>query len=60
MPTFTANSRKDVRRVRFPWWRRLLAPFSLGSTVIIVGVTLAAVAIASAMLMLYVLEQAVG
>ncbi len=60
MPIFTANNRKDLTRMRFPWWRRVLAPFSLGSLVIIVGLTLAAIAVAIAMLMLYVLEQAVG
>ena len=60
MPTYTANSRKAVQRMRFPWWRRVLAPFSLGSLVIIVGLSLAAVAIAFALIMLYVLEQAVG
>jgi len=46
--------------MRFPWWRRVLAPFGLGSMVIIVGLTLAALAILVALMMLYVLEQAVG
>ena len=60
MTSTTAKTRKEVRRLRFPWWRRILAPFSLGATVIIVGITLAAVAVAGFMLALYVLEQAVG
>jgi hypothetical protein len=60
MPTTTANSRKAVHRLKFPWWRRVLAPFSLASTVIIVGLSVAAVVVAAAMLMLYILEQAVG
>ena len=60
MTTATAKTRKEVRRLRFPWWRRVLAPFSLAATVMIVGITLAAVAVAGFMLALYVLEQAVG
>ncbi len=46
--------------MRFPWWRRALAPLSFGSIVIIVGITLAGFAVVVFMLMLFVLEQAVG
>ena len=60
MDPYTASTRKAVRRMRFPWFRRILAPFGLVSTVIIVGVTVAALAIVAFMGMLFILEQAVG
>lgn len=48
------------QRVRTPWWRRLTALISLGSLVIIAGITLAAVAGVSALLLLMILERAAG
>lgn len=48
------------QRVRTPWWRRLTALVSLGSLVVIAGITLAAVAGASALLLLMFLERAAG
>ena len=60
MDPYTASTRKDVRRIRFPWFRRLLAPLGLVSTVIIVGVTSAALMIVAFMGVLFIVEQAVG
>ncbi len=48
------------QRVRTPWWRRLTALISLASLVVIAGITLAAVAGASALLLLMFLERAAG
>ncbi len=60
MDPYTANTRKDVRRIRQPWFRRILAPFGLASTVIIVGITAAAVTVIAFMGVLFLIEQAVG
>jgi hypothetical protein len=57
---YTANTRKTVRRIRLPWFRRILAPFGLVSTVLIVGITVAALAIVAFMGVLFIVEQAVG
>ena len=60
MDPYTASTRKAVRRLRFPWFRRVLAPFGLVSTVIIVGVTGAALTVGAFMGLLFIVEQAVG
>ncbi len=60
MDPYTANTRKAVRRLRFPWFRRVLAPFGLISTVLIVGITVAAVTVIAFMGALFIVEQAVG
>jgi len=60
MDPYTANTRKAVRRIRFPLFRRMLAPFGLVSTVIIVGITAAALTIVAFMGVLFIVEQAVG
>ncbi len=60
MDPYTANTRKAVRRLRFPWFRRALAPFGLVSTVIIVGITAAALTVIAFMGVLFLIEQAVG
>ncbi len=60
MDPYTANTRKAVRRFRFPWFRRVLAPFGLVSTVIVVGITAAALTIVAFMGVLFIVEQAVG
>lgn len=60
MDPYTANTRKAVRRIRFPWFRRVLAPFGLVSTVVVVGITVAALAIVAFMGVLFIVEQAVG
>jgi len=60
MDPYTANTRKDVRRIRFPWLRRILAPFGLVSTVVIVGITVAALTVVAFMGVLFLVEQAVG
>lgn len=60
MDATTASTRKEVRRLRYPWWRRVLAPIGLASTVIIVGTTIAALTVAAFMVALFVLERAVG
>ncbi len=60
MTTFTANTRKEIRRLAYPWWRRITAFLSLGSIVVIVGISVAALIAAFAMLSLYIVEQAVG
>jgi len=60
MDPYTANTRKAVRRIRFPWFRRVLAPFGLLSTVIIVGIMVAAITIVAFMGVLFIVEQAVG
>ena len=43
-----------------PLWRRITALFSLGSLVVVIGVLLAAVIGATALLMLFVLERAIA
>ncbi len=49
-----------IRRGRTPLWRRITSLVSLGSLVVIVGVAIAAVVGATALMMFVVLEQAVG
>jgi hypothetical protein len=56
----TTQVNPSLRRVRTPWWRRLTALISLGSLVIISGITIAAVLATSAMLLLMFLERAAG
>ncbi len=46
--------------MRTPLWRRITSLISLGSLVVIVGVALAAVVGATALMMFVLLEQAVG
>lgn len=60
MDPYTAKTRKAVRRIRFPWFRRVLAPLGLVSTVIVVGITVAALTIVAFMGVLFIVEQAVG
>lgn len=60
MDPYTASTRKNVRRIRFPWFRRLLAPFGIVSTVIVVGITTAALTVVAFMGVLFIVEQAVG
>lgn len=60
MDPYTANTRKAVRRMRFPWFRRILAPLGLVSTVIVVGITAAAITVVAFMGVLFLVEQAVG
>ena len=50
----------SARSVRTPWWRRLTALISLGSLVIIAGITIAAMLGISALLLLMLLERAAG
>ena len=57
---YTAKTRKTVRRLRFPWFRRILAPFGLISTLLIVGITVAALTVVAFMGVLFLVEQAVG
>ncbi len=49
-----------IRRSRTPLWRRITSVVSLGSLVVIVGVAIAAVVGATALMMFVLLEQAVG
>lgn len=60
MDPYTASTRKNVRRIRFPWFRRILAPFGIVSTVIVVGITAAAITVVAFMGVLFIVEQAVG
>ncbi len=49
-----------IRRSRTPLWRRITSVVSLGSLIVIVGVAIAAVVGATALMMFVLLEQAVG
>lgn len=45
---------------RIPLWRRVTALFTLGSLVVVIGVLVAALVSAAALLALFVLERAVA
>lgn len=63
MTTQTASDKSPatkVQRKRTPIWRRATSLVSLGSLVLLVGVAIAAVVGAAALLMFVLLEQAVG
>lgn len=52
--------RRSVNDARIPVWRRITALFTLGSLVVVIGVVLAFIIGATALLMLFVLERAIA
>lgn len=56
--TLTPSANPSITRVRTPWWRRVSALVSLGSLIVIGGITLAIAAGATFMLTLLLLEKA--
>lgn len=60
--TATSNDQTTVKiqRKRTPIWRKATSLVSLGSIVVLVGVAIAAVVGATALMMFVLLEQAVG
>ncbi len=52
--------RGTLEDARIPIWRRLTALFSLGSLVVLLGVLLAIIIAASALLGLFVLDRAIA
>lgn len=55
-----ATPRGSVMDAHIPVWRRLTALFSLGSVVIIIGVLIAALITATALLALFILDRAIA
>ena len=53
-------ARENWSTERTPLWRRVTALFTLGSLVVAIGVGLAAIIGATALLMLFVLERAIA
>lgn len=58
--TTNENSKVKFKRFRTPLWRRLTSAISLGSIVVLIGVAVAAILGAVALMVFVLLEQAVG